>query len=109
MADQNNAGNLRNQESLNEAYKAGRETLQSISSELGRQRSITSQAAAEYTKMDSILKKLQDRQGDISNLSSKEIENLKKKYQLSLDENKALADKLAKDKNLHNLENILIV
>jgi hypothetical protein len=103
MADQNNAGNLRNQESLNEAYKAGRETLQSISSELGRQRSITSQAAAEYTKMDSILKKLQDRQGDISNLSSKEIENLKKKYQLSLDENKALADKLAKDKNLHNL------
>lgn len=103
MADQNNAGNLRNQENLNEAYKAGRETLQSISSELGRQRSITSQAAAEYTKMDSILKKLQDRQGDISNLSSKEIENLKKKYQLSLDENKALADKLAKDKNLHNL------
>lgn len=103
MADQNNAGNLRNQENLNEAYKAGRETLQSISSELGRQRSITSQAAAEYAKMDSILKKLQDRQGDISNLSSKEIENLKKKYQLSLDENKALADKLAKDKNLHNL------
>ena len=103
MADQNNAGNLRNQESLNEAYKAGRETLQSISSELGRQRSITSQAAVEYTKMDSILRKLQDRQGDISNLSSKEIENLKKKYSLSLDENRALADKLAKDKNLNNL------
>jgi hypothetical protein len=100
MADQDN---LRNQQNLNEAYKAGRETLQSISSELGRQRSITSQAAAEYSKMDSILKKLQDRQGDISNLSANEIENLKKKYQLSLDENKALADKLAKDKNLNNL------
>lgn len=100
MADQNN---LNNQQNLNEAYKAGRETLQSIAAELGRQKTITSQAAAEYTKMDNILKRLQDRQGDISNLSAKEIENLKKKYELSLSENQALADKLAKDKNLRNL------
>ena len=67
-----NQGNLQNQQNLNDAYAAGRETLQSISSELGKQRSITSQAAADYTKMDSILKKLQDRQGDISNLSAKD-------------------------------------
>ena len=53
-----------------------RDILKSITGELSRQRTIQAESAAEYRKMDSIAKQLQDTNMGISNLSSEELQKL---------------------------------
>lgn len=88
MADQyenKNAGELR-------------DILKSITSELTKQKTIQAESAAEYRKMDSIARQLQDTTMGISNLSSDELDKLKKRNQNHIKELQYQAQRLAQQK-----------
>ena len=56
-----------------------RDILKSITGELSKQRTIQAESAAEYRKMDSIARNLQDTSMGISNLTSEELDKLRSK------------------------------
>jgi len=88
MADQyenKNAGELR-------------DILKSITGELSKQRTIQAESAAEYRKMDSIARNLQDTSMGISNLTSEELEKLRSKNQNHIKELQYQAERLARQK-----------
>ena len=88
MADQyenKNAGELR-------------DILKSITGELSKQRTIQAESAAEYRKMDSIARNLQDTSMGISNLTSEELDKLKSKNQNHIKELQYQAERLARQK-----------
>ena len=75
-----------------------RDILKSITGELSRQRTIQAESAAEYRKMDSIAKQLQDTNMGISNLSSEELQKLKERNQNHIKELQYQAERLARQK-----------
>lgn len=75
---------IRNQREFNDSIAEQRNLLSEITAEIGRATTATTQAAAEYRKLDSIAKQLLDREDDISNKTSKELEKLKKRAELAL-------------------------
>ena len=75
-----------------------RDILKSITGELSRQRSIQAESAAEYRKMDSIARNLQDTSMGISNLTSNELDKLKQKNQSHIKELQYQAERLARQK-----------
>lgn len=94
MADQyenKNAGELR-------------DILKSITGELSRQRTIQAESAAEYRKMDSIARQLQDTHMGISNMTSEELNKLKEKNESHIKELQYQAQRLAKQKIGVNFE-----
>ena len=75
-----------------------RDILKSITGELSRQRSIQAESAAEYRKMDSIARQLQDTTMGISKLSSEELAKLGEKNKNHIKELQYQAERLARQK-----------
>lgn len=75
-----------------------RDILKSITGELSRQRTIQAESAAEYRKMDSIARNLQDTTMGISNLSSDELAKLRQKNESHIKELQYQAERLSRQK-----------
>lgn len=75
-----------------------RDILASITGELSRQRTLQAASAAEYRKMDSIARQLQNTTMGISNVSSVELANLGKKNEGHIKELQYQAERLARQK-----------
>ena len=75
-----------------------RDILKSITGELSKQRTIQAESAAEYRKMDSIARNLQDTSMGISNLTSEELDKLRSKNQNHIKELQYQAERLARQK-----------
>mgnify|MGYP007038834538 CR=1 FL=1 len=65
--------NLQQQQQLNVSIETYRETLSSISEELGRQKRQITAATGEYSKLDSIARQLQSTEKGIGGLTSEQI------------------------------------
>ena len=104
MADNStNQNNPQTQKEFNDAINEYRSLLKSISSELGIQKTHVADANAEYRKMDSIAKQLQATQEGIGGLTSEQIQRLKTRYNISVEEVQNQAKMLLIDKQLTNL------
>lgn len=75
-----------------------RDILKTITGELSRQRTIQAESAAEYRKMDSIARQLQDTTMGVSNLTSEELIKLKEKNQNHIKELQYQAERLTRQK-----------
>lgn len=103
MANTPNQGNPQQQREFNDAINDYRSLLRNITDELGRQRSHVADANAEYKKLDSIAKQIQNTEEGISGLTSEQLNKLKGKYELSLKEIKNQAEQLLLQKGITNL------
>jgi hypothetical protein len=96
--------NLQQQQQLNSSINDYRETLSSISEELGRQKRQITAATGEYSKLDSIARQLQSTEKGISGLTSDQIKKLQQKYEYSIKELSNQATQLEGKKNLGRLD-----
>lgn len=103
MANNINPGNAQQQKDFNDAIVEYRSLLRQITDELGRQRSHVADANAEYRKLDSVAKQIQNTEEGISGLTSEQIEKLKQKYKFSISEIESQAKQLLLQKNIVNL------
>ena len=94
------------QDGLN-TFRDYSDILTSISGELGKQKSLTSQAKKEYDSLVSISKKLAQQEEDITRLNDKQLEDLGKKAQANLAEIKALAAKVVLSNKMSAAEEAL--
>jgi len=83
---------------VEDTFNDYRETLRSISSELGKQNNNLKDARKEYTKLDSIARKLSDQEAGINRLKDDQLTKLQKQAQSSLEEIKNRANSLNIDK-----------
>tara|TARA_Y100000114_G_scaffold114665_1_gene108752 strand:- start:405 stop:3293 length:2889 start_codon:yes stop_codon:yes gene_type:complete len=83
---------------LGTSFNDYRETLRSIASELGKQTNNLKDARKEYTKLDSIARKLSDQEAGINRLKDDQLDKLQKQAQSSVEEIKNRADALQFDK-----------
>ena len=103
MANNINPGNAQQQQDFNDAIVEYRSLLRQITDELGRQRSHVADANAEYRKLDSVAKQIQNTEEGISGLTSEQIEKLKQKYKFSISEIESQAKQLLLQKGIVNL------
>lgn len=75
-----------------------RDIVKAITGELSMHRTIQAESAAEYRKMDSIARQLQDTNMGISKLTSDELSKLKRKNESHIKELQYQAERLAKQK-----------
>ena len=84
------------------------EILGSIAGELGKQKSLTSQARKEYNSLVSISKQLAQQEEDLTRLSDKQLADLGKKATINLAELKILAQKVTYSDNMSDAEIALL-
>jgi len=84
------------------------EILGSISGELGRQKSLTSQARKEYDSLVSISKQLAQQEEDLTRLGDKQLNDLGKKALINLAELKVLSAKVTYSENMSDAEIALL-
>jgi len=75
-------------------FEGYRDTLQSINVELGKKISKVKDASKEYSKLESIAQKLQYDEENISKLSNSQLDKLKKKAEIGVEELKRAAQSL---------------
>ncbi len=107
--------NTRAQREFNAAVNDGlntfrdyEEILGSIAGELGKQKSLTSQARKEYNSLVSISKQLAQQEEDLTRLNDKQLEDLGKKATINLAELKILAQKVTYSDNMSDAEVALL-
>jgi len=103
MAQDTNQNNPQKQKDFNDAINEYRSLLRNISDELGKQRTHIADANAEYRKLDSIARQLQNTQEGISGLTSEQLDKLRGKYEISLKEIKNQAQQLLTQRGITNL------
>lgn len=103
MAQNTNQNNPQQQKDFNDAINDYRSLLRNISDELGKQRTHVADANAEYRKLDSLARQLQNTQEGISGLTSEQLDKIKTKYEMSLKEIKNQAQQLLNQKGITNL------
>ena len=103
MAQDTNQNSPQKQKDFNDAINEYRSLLRNISDELGKQRTHIADANAEYRKLDSIARQLQNTQEGISGLTSEQLDKLRGKYEISLKEIKNQAQQLLTQRGITNL------
>jgi len=103
MAENVNQNNPQQQREFNDAINDYRSLLRNISDELGKQRTHVADANAEYRKLDSIARQIQNTEEGISGLTSEQLNKLKGKYEISLKEIKNQAEQLLRQRGIVNL------
>ena len=103
MAQNTNQNNPQQQKDFNDAINEYRSLLRNISDELGKQRTHIADANAEYRKLDSIARQLQNTEEGISGLTSEQLDKLRGKYEMSLKEIKNQAQQLLTQRGITNL------
>lgn len=103
MANNINPGNAQQQRDFNDAINDYRSLLREISNELGRHRSHVADANAEYKKLDSLARQLQNTEEGINGLNSEQLDKLKQKYTISVKEIEAQAQQLLRQRGITNL------
>ncbi len=84
------------------------EILGSIAGELGKQKSLTSQARKEYNSLVSISKQLAQQEEDLTRLNDKQLDDLGKRATINLAELKILAQKVTYSDNMSDAEIALL-
>ena len=105
MAQNTNQNNPQQQKEFNDAVNEYRSLLRNITDELGKQRSFVVDANAEYRKLDSIAKQIQNTEEGLNGLTSEQLDKLKTKAQYSLAEISNRAKQLLAQKGLNGLTN----
>jgi hypothetical protein len=105
MSNNINPGNPQQQRDFNDAINDYRSLLKEISKELGTHRSHVADANAEYKKLDSLARQIQNTEEGINGLSSEHLSKLKEKAQFSLNEISNKAKQLLAQKGLNGLTN----
>jgi hypothetical protein len=105
MAQNTNQNNPQQQKEFNDAVNEYRSLLRNITDELGKQRSFVVDANAEYRKLDSIAKQIQNTEEGLNGLTSEQLDKLKQKAQYSLAEISNRAKQLLAQKGLNGLTN----
>ena len=103
MAQNTNQNNPQQQKEFNDAINDYRSLLRNISDELGKQRTHVADANAEYRKLDSLARQLQNTQEGISGLTSEQLDKIKSKYEMSLKEIKNQAQQLLNQRGIVHL------
>lgn len=103
MTNNINPGNAQQQRDFNDAINDYRSLLREISNELGRHRSHVADANAEYRKLDSIARQIQNTEEGINGLTSEQLDKLRQKYVLSVREIEAQAQQLLRQRGITNL------
>jgi hypothetical protein len=85
---------------LNDSFASLRESLREINGELSNKINKITDARKEYTSLVNIAKQFQDNEEEISELSDKQIKNLKSKSEASLRDLKNSAQRLAIEKGI---------
>lgn len=85
---------------LNDSFASLRDNIREISEELFKKINKISDAKKEYTSLLNIAKQFQDNEEEISQLSDKQIKNLKSKSEASLRDLKNSAQRLAIEKGI---------
>jgi hypothetical protein len=105
MSNNINPGNVQQQQAFNDAINDYRSLLKEISKELGTHRSHVADANAEYKKLDSLARQIQNTEEGINGLTSEQLDKLKQKAQFSLNEINNKAKQLLAQKGLNGLTN----
>jgi hypothetical protein len=92
----------------NSSFKEQRDILKEINAEIGRQTTAIGEAAKAYSTLQSVAFKLQNSEEEISNLSEKQLKDLKEKSQIALRELKTSAEQLKNKADLSSKEKALL-
>jgi len=106
MAQPTNQNNPQQQREFNDAINDYRSLLRNITDELGKQRSFVADANAEYRKLDSIAKQIQNTEEGINGLTSEQLNKLTQKTTYTLTEISNRAKQLLIQKGLNGLDSI---
>jgi hypothetical protein len=93
-------------EDIDDSFSSLRDTLRSISEELGINVNKITEAKKEYRGLLDVARQLQDNEEEVAKLSDKQVKTLRSKSEASLRELKIVAQKLAKEKGIDDISKV---